>query len=86
MGMACSKQRTAYKCTQHLGAEPEERCLKKFRIRWEENTNSGLRRGPAMGSCEYGTELLGSSTGVELLDEVSDHQLLKRTLGHAVIW
>jgi hypothetical protein len=59
----------------------KERDLKKFRLRWEENTVV-----LAKGSCEYGTELLGSSTGVELLDELSDQQLLKRTLGHAVIW
>ena len=47
---------------------------------------SGPRLGPAKGCCVYGTEHLGSTTGVELLDELSDHQLLKRTLGHAVTW
>lgn len=53
--------------------------------RWEENINSGPRIGPAKRSCKYGTEHLGSTTGVELPDELSDHQLLKRTLGHAVV-
>jgi len=40
--------------------------------------------GPAKGSCEYGTEHSASTTGVGLLDELSDHQLLTTTLGHAV--
>jgi hypothetical protein len=85
MGTACGKQGRAYKCTRHLVVEPERKGrLKKFRHRWDENTNSGPRIGPSKGSCEYGTEHLGSTTGVELLDELSDHQLLKRTPGHAV--
>ena len=88
MGRACGKQGTAYKCTQNLVAEPEaKRRHAKFRhTDGKKILNGGSRIGPAKGSCEYGTEHLGSTTGVELLDELSDHQLLKRTLGHAVIW
>ena len=83
MGMACGKQGRAYKCTEHLVAEAEG---KRRPESWGENTNSGPRIGTEKGFCEYGTEHLASATGVELLDELSDHQLMKRTFGHAVIW
>jgi hypothetical protein len=49
-----------------------------------ERKYSGPKMEPAKGSYEYGTEHLASTTGVGLLDELSDHQLLATTLGHEV--